>query len=291
MELNPRLMRLVGMARGFDVALATLGDVLRARQFEARLDLEAPTAAEVRLGLASRQLRLLSYLAGNPMFWKYPVAEYVLRPMVDTRILIAWLIEKDDPELYEKFKSFGAGRLKLRKLHLEDFLEAEELAGEFEDHLAYLEARVNRETLEEFQAVDLGGNFAGRSIRDMAVQSGLKRLYDLDYAPLSAEHHGEWQSLEEWDLAASEDPLHQGHLFGAFEETAEEGIAIQVVAHGFHLMADSMGEVFASLEVDVAAELAACEEALAAAVARAREEAGAEAPDPGRPTGRRDDDE
>jgi hypothetical protein len=273
MELDPRLMRLVGMARAFDVALATLGDALRAAQFEAHLDLERPSAAEVRLGLASRQLRLLSYLAGNPMFWKYPVAEYLLRPMVDTRILIAWLIEKDDPELYERFKSFGAGRLKLRKLHLEDFVEAEELTGEFEDHLAYLEARVNRETLEEFQEVNLGGNFAGRSIRDMAIEADLKRLYDLDYAPLSAEHHGEWQSLEEWDLAASGDPLHQGHLFGAFEETAEESIAIQVVAHGFYLMADSVAEVFESLEVDVVSELDACGDALTAAVAKARRDA------------------
>jgi Family of unknown function (DUF5677) len=289
MELDSRLMRLVGMARGFDVALATLGDALRAAQFEAHLDLERPSAAEVRLGLASRQLRLLSYLAGNPMFWKYPVAEYVLRPMVDTRIMIAWLIEKNDPELYEKFKSFGAGRLKLRKLHLEDFVEAEELDGEFEDHLAWLEARVNRETLEEFQEVDLGGNFAGRSIRDMAIESDLKRLYDLDYAPLSAEHHGEWQSLEEWDLAASGDPLHQGHLFGTFEETAEEGIAIQVVAHGFYLMADSVAQVFKSLEVDVVSELDACGEALTAAIARARKEAEAASEAEETPTGRGED--
>lgn len=290
MELDPRLMRLVGMARGFDVALATLGDALRAAQFEARLDLEAPTAAEVRLGLASRQLRLLSYLAGNPMFWKYPVAEYVLRPMVDTRILVAWLIERNDPELYEKFKSYGAGRLKLRKLHLEDFAEAEELTGEFEDHLAYLEARVNRETLEEFQEVDLGGNFAGRSIRDMAIEADLKRLYDLDYAPLSAELHGEWQSLEEWDLAASEDPLHQGHLFGVFEETTEEGIAIQAVAHGFYLMADSVAEVFKSLDVDVVSELDSCGDAVTAAVAKARREAEAASPS-GEPSGGQDHDE
>jgi len=175
-------MRLVQMARAFDVALAALGDTLRSAQFEARLDLEAPSAAEVRLGLASRQLRLLSYLAGNPMFWKYPVADYVLRPMVDSRILTAW-------------------------------------------------------------------------------------------SPLSAEHHGEWQPLEEWDLAPSGDPLHQRHLFGTFQETTEERVAIQVVAHGFYLMADSVAEVFKSLEVDVVSELEACEDALTAAVATARREA------------------
>lgn len=56
-------------------------------------------------------------------------------------------------------------------------------------------------------------------------------------------------------------------------------------------MADSVGEVFTSLEVDVAAELAACEEALAAAVSRAREEAGGQEPDSGEPTGRPGDDE
>ena len=275
MELTPRLKRLVLTARAFGVAVETLGDALRTRQFEAELDLEAPSSAEVRLGLASRELRLLSYIARNPMFWEYPVAEYVLRPMVDTRILLAWLIVKDDPELFEKFKRFGAGRLKLRKLHLEDFVDAEELSGEFEEHLKYLEARVNRETLEEFQAVDLGGNFAGTSIRDMAIESGLKRLYDLDYAPLSAEHHGEWQSLEEWDLAASNDPLHQGHRFGSFG-SPDEDVAIQVVAHAYYLMVDAVAEVFDSLGVDVGKELEACRDAFTAAMKRASKEAGAQ---------------
>ena len=239
------------------------------------LDLENPTSSEVRLGLASRELRLLSYLARNPMFWEYPVAEYVLRPMVDTRILVAWLISRDDSELYEKFKSFGAGRLKLRKLHLEDFVEAEELSDQFEDHLDYLEARVNSETLEEFQTVDLGSNFAGKSIRDMAREAGLKRLYDLDYAPLSAEHHGEWASLEDWDLAISDDSLHQGHRFGSFSPS-EDGVSIQVVAHAFFLMADSVEEVFNSLGSSVSPELAACEMAFTQAVRQAREEAASE---------------
>jgi hypothetical protein len=278
LELTPRLKRLLGMARAFDSAVETLADALRAKQFEAELDLEAPTAAEVRLGLASRQLRLLSYIAGNPMLWRYPVGEYFLRPLVDTRLLLAWLIAKDDPQLFEKFKSFGSGRLKLHKLHLEDFVEAEELQGEFEDYLDYLENRVNRETLEEFQAVDLGGNFSGVSIRDMAIQADLKRLYDLDYAPLSAELHGEWQSLEEWDLAVSDDPLHQGHHFGAFSSTQED-VAIQIVGHAFYLMADAVEEVFASLGVVVKPEIETCAAAFTAAIKRAREEAAAAAPE------------
>lgn len=275
MDLTPRLRRFVFLARSFGVSLEALGDALRAKQFEVALDLENPTSSEVRMGLASRELRLLSYLARNPMFWEYPVAEYVLRPMVDTRILVAWLIHKSDPKLYEKFKNFGAGRLKLRKLHLEDVVEEEELSDEFEDHLDYLEARVNGEILEEFQAIDLGSNFAGKSIRDMAKEAGLKRLYDLDYAPLSAEHHGEWSSLEDWDLAVSDDPLHQGHRFGTFS-APEEGVSIQVVAHAFYLMADAVEEVFKSLGSSVAAELAVCETAFTQAVRQAREEAASE---------------
>ncbi len=279
MELSPRLIRLVGLARAFDRAVDALAEALHAQQFEAEIDLEVPTAAEVRLGLASRELRLLSYVAGNPMLWNYPVGEYFLRPMVDTRILLAWLIEKDDPELYERFKIFGAGRLKLHKLHLEDFVEAEELQGEFEGYLDYLEGRVNRETLEEFQTVDLGSNFAGVTIREMAKQSGLKRLYDLDYAPLSAELHGEWRSLEEWDLAVSADPLHQGHHFGtfSFERT---GASIQIVGHAFYVMADAVAEVFDSLGLDIAPELEACQEAFTSAIKQAREEAAADRPSP-----------
>jgi hypothetical protein len=275
LELTPRLKRLVGMARAFDSAVEALADALRAKQFEAALDLEAPTATEVRLGLASRQLRLLSYVAGNPMLWHHPVGEYFLRPMVDTRILAAWLITKKDPELFEKFKSFGSGRLKLHKLHLEDFVEDEELEGEFEGFLDYLGKRVNSETLEEFQTVDLSGNFAGLSIRDMAIQAGLKRLYDLHYAPLSAELHGEWQSLQEWDLGVSDDPLHQSHRFGTFD-APQEGVAIQIVGHAFFLMADTLAEIFTNLGLDIGAEIETCGAAFTAAIRRAREDAEAE---------------
>lgn len=270
-------MRLVGLARTFDQAVDALADALHARQFEAEIDLEAPTAAEVRLGLASRELRLLSYVAGNPMLWDYPVGEYFLRPMVDTRIMLAWLIAKDDHELYERFKAFGAGRLKLHKLHLEDFAETEELQGEFEGYLDYLEGRVNRETLEEFQTVDLGANFAGVTIREMAIQSGQKRLYDLDYAPLSAELHGEWRSLEEWDLAVSADPLHQAHHFGtfSFERT---GASIQIVGHAFYVMADAVAEVFDSLALDISHELETCDAAFTSAIRQAREQAATDRP-------------
>ncbi|MDX6610432.1 MAG: hypothetical protein QOF85_2357 [Solirubrobacterales bacterium] len=275
MKLTPRLERLVLMARAFDSANRALADVLRTKQFEAELNLEAPTSAEVRLGLASRQLRLLSYVAGNPMLWHHPVGEYFLRPMVDTRILATWLIARNDPELFEKFKSFGAGRLKLHKLHLEDFVEDEELHGEFEGFLDYLDKRINSETLEEFQSVDLSGNFSGISIRDMAIQAGLKRLYDLHYAPLSAELHGEWQSLEEWDLGVSDDPLHQSHRFGTFD-APQEGVAIQIVGHAFFLMADTVTEIFTSLGLDIGAEIETCGVAFTAAIKRARESTEAE---------------
>jgi len=90
------------------------------------------------------------------------------------------------------------------------------------------------------QRIDLGGNFAGVNIRDMAQEAGTKRLYDLLYQPLSADVHGEWDSMLEADLVPSNDPLHRGHRFGRFT-VVDEVVTPEVVIHGFILAAETIG--------------------------------------------------
>ena len=42
------------------------------------------------------------------------------RVMADTQIVLAYLIHKNDPALYERFKRYSLGKQKLYKLHLSD---------------------------------------------------------------------------------------------------------------------------------------------------------------------------
>jgi hypothetical protein len=94
-----------------------------------------------------------------------------------------WLLARNDPELFTRFVEFGRGRLKLRKLHLEEAIDDEGEHLELGDYLDYLEALVNADVIEEMQRIDLGGKFAGVNIRDMAREGGTKRLDDLLYQP------------------------------------------------------------------------------------------------------------
>jgi hypothetical protein len=94
--------------------------------------------------------------------------------MVDTRILAAWLVWMDDPELFERYKDFGQGKLKLLKLNFEEHIgERDKVDPSHKEYVAWLEARVNEDMMEEFQTISLAANFADRSIYKMAEDVGL----------------------------------------------------------------------------------------------------------------------
>jgi hypothetical protein len=269
MELTDHQRELITLASGLRRALAELGDRLRNRQFEAEIDLLEPAVGEVKLGLASHQFRLLAAIAQNPMLWAHPHVDPFLRAMVETRILSAWLISRDDSGLYKRFVEFGQGRLKLQKLHLEDFIDSERLGDNLDEALEQLGARVNEEVLEEFQSIDLGSSFAGITRRKMAEEVGLTRLYNLDFQPLSAESHAEWDSLLEWDLARSPDPLHQGHRFGTFE-VPEDDWDLSIVGHAYSLALGTIPEIFESLGLDVTENFETCAGAISSALRAAK---------------------
>jgi hypothetical protein len=251
-------------------AIRALGDALRERQHEIDVDPSEPEPSEVRLGLASRQWRLLSYIATDPLLWNQERAAFVLRAIVDTHIVAMWLLAKDEFEMYRRFVEFGRGRLKLYKLHLEDAVEADGSLKEMEDFLEQLDSRVNEEILEEFQPINIGGNFAGISPRQMADETGLKRLFDLMYQPLSAEAHAEWDSLADHDLASSPDPLLHGHRFGLFHTRAERTHPA-TLGEAFIVATDTLREIFASLGLDISKEIGQCAETLTAALREGRE--------------------
>lgn len=225
-------------------AVRKLAGTLRDRQMQAELNLWDPTADEVRLGLASRQIRLLSELMDDPNMWMAGGAAHIVRSMIDTRITSAWLLAKDETGLYERFKDYGLGKAKLYKLHLEAFIEEHGSSEDLENLHEALDREVNAEIMEEFQQIDLGGTFSGFSIRDMAEQAKLKPVYTLSYQPLSSEAHGEWASLRRHDLDVCANPLHRFHRVGAFAESGARG-SLAFLQMAFDLTRDTVTEVFA----------------------------------------------
>ncbi len=205
---------------GFKKALAKLGNELKGLQEQAELDLHFPTKDEVKLGLASRQFRLLYRLVEDPHLWSTELGPLVVRPIIETNIVTEWLLQKDKKDLYEAYKNYGVGKRKLYMLHLEEVAKKDGMKDEdLENLLARLDAEVNVDRFEEFQEIDLGGNFAKKSIRDMANEIGKPNLYNLYYQPFSTEIHGEWGSLFNFDLDPCGNPIHRYHRLGIFEHS------------------------------------------------------------------------
>jgi hypothetical protein len=114
--------------------------------------------------------------------------------------------------MYARFKVYGRGRLKLLKLHLEEYRETlSEPSDELNAHIDYVGALVNQDLWEEYQEISIEGNFAGVDTRKMAEQVGMLTEYRLLFAPASAAVHGEWATIDQDVLVPCPNPLHRRH--------------------------------------------------------------------------------
>jgi hypothetical protein len=212
--LEPEPLMQVSEMYAVLIALRELGEQLRSIQSEQKRDPEQSSIDAVLLGFASRLFRLFYSFMERPSAWTPSVSSVHLRPIIDARLVSAWLIKKDDPSMFADYVEHGLGRLKLLKEHVEADL-GDQPDPEAKEFLDSLDRRVNLEILDWFQPVNLG-SYADVSPRDMAIEAGLKREYDLAYAPLSGEAHGDWPAIRENDTQLCEEPLHGRHRLGRF---------------------------------------------------------------------------
>lgn len=175
-------------------------------------DLYEPDRYEVLSGIVSRALRLAAAAASTPILWSGEHGSPVVRSLVESLIVLRWLVKRNEPALFSQFKEYGRGRLKLLKLHLEEYVDSlNEPAEELQQYLDYLDAEVNSEVLEEFQDISIESTFSGVNARDMAIEVGMDREYRLQFAPASSATHGEWSTLDRYVLHRCRNPLHRGH--------------------------------------------------------------------------------
>jgi hypothetical protein len=256
------LMRLSEM-NAILVALDALGDRLRLEQLAFLSDPEADEPNEVLLGLASRMYRLLYAFLDRPSAWVPDTAALHLRPLVDARILSGWLITRNDKALFEAYRSFGLGRLKLLHEHIKDDLGDDPPEGARE-MLEQFDRRVNLEREDWTQSVNLGA-FTDASQRDMAIEAGLKREYDLSYAPLSSANHGDWPAVRDVDMTLCSEPLHRVHRIGSFGPPSRT-LRHEPVFAALGLAKDGIGQVFDHYGRDVRQAFEPVEQALSIAL-------------------------
>jgi Family of unknown function (DUF5677) len=144
--------------------------------------------------------------------WTPDFGSWLLRSSVEAKIVMTWL-EHTGGDVYASFKDYGRGKLKLLKLHIEDFVDeqGDETDSAVKHYLEALTAEVNQDIWEEWQEISIDKTFSGVNARAMAVTVGLKIDYDLAFAPASGSAHGDWVALDREALTRCMNPLHRWH--------------------------------------------------------------------------------
>ncbi|GAA1294029.1 DUF5677 domain-containing protein [Saccharothrix xinjiangensis] len=177
------------------------------------LDLYAPAKHEVVSGLIARAARSVVAALLAPHLWSGEHGSGITRLLAETEILLAWL-EITGSDAYEKYQSYGRGKAKLMHIRMKELLD-----GFPADPPEYLVKAVEQQARkldgewgQEFTEVDLSATFSGTTIRQMAIDTGLKDLYDHVYQTSSAVTHGEWSPIEEYVMQRCMNPTHRWHL-------------------------------------------------------------------------------
>lgn len=129
----------------------------------------------------------------------------LLRTLVECRITLAYLILKDDPEMWVRFRKFGVGQAKLALLKLDESADPPKFLSE--ESLAMI---ANEDSSEEFVEVSLG-HWCDADLRKMADAAGVKADYDAFYGWSSAFVHGSWAAVRDASLTTCLNPLHRLH--------------------------------------------------------------------------------
>jgi hypothetical protein len=97
-----------------------------------------------------------------------PSGRHLLRSLAEVHITLAYLVTKDEPELWQTYRANGTGQAKLAFLKLVE-RERDDLPGHVD--LGVLERLANEDMWQEFVEMDFG-HWAGLTVRKMAEDAG-----------------------------------------------------------------------------------------------------------------------
>jgi hypothetical protein len=159
---------------------------------------------EVTFGIAlyAGDVATSSILLGSS---RTALSRMVLRTLVECLIVLKYLIQKDEEELWSTFQGHGMGQAKL----------VSQRSEEEERNPAYLDAKnlgqiANDDKWVELLTVDIG-NWDNSNLRQMSIDTKLKAFYDDYYTWCSSYTHGQWGAIREVSYSLCANPLHRFH--------------------------------------------------------------------------------
>lgn len=156
-------------------------------------------------GIGFYALRLLDEVVVTNLS-RGAIGRLALRTFVEAQITLAYLIMKNDHALWEAFRNYGIGQMKLSYLKARDSVEKPAFIDE-----TFLQQMANEDRWEEFSDIELS-NWAKSDLRTMSEEAEQKELYDAYYSWTSNFSHGTWGAIRESNFTICANPLHRLHL-------------------------------------------------------------------------------
>ncbi|HWK45908.1 MAG TPA: DUF5677 domain-containing protein [Stellaceae bacterium] len=144
-----------------------------------------------------------------------------MRTMVEVYLTLAFLRNRDEKALWEKYRRHGVGQAKLAFLKMLD-LEAEEVPEYIK--IEELEMLANEDVWQEYTEIELG-NWAGLDLRKMSDAAGAKDIYDKYYGWPSSYVHGQWSAVRDTVFDLCLNPLHRYHRVPAPPRETMESVS------------------------------------------------------------------
>lgn len=189
------------VADGIELARRALLDQWAGSLESSRIDAKHDAV----FGLALYAVAILGELCIGPVS-RLIAGRLLVRTLTEVRITLAFLIAQDDPALWNKYRTYGAGQAKLALLKYEEVTSAKPNLVSQDT----LEALANEDYFQEFVPIDLAG-WSGLNLLEMAKKSETKDDYDRFYGWTSAFVHGQWAAVRDSVLGTCINPLHRAH--------------------------------------------------------------------------------
>lgn len=130
-----------------------------------------------------------------------------LRTILETHISLRYLLHKDDPELWKKWRVYGAGQAKLNALRFDELMDPPKHINQ-----STIEAIAGEDLWEEFLNIELG-SWSGLDLRKISERAGVKDAYDAHYSWTSGYSHATWGPVRESCFETCGNPLHRLHRY------------------------------------------------------------------------------
>lgn len=130
-----------------------------------------------------------------------------LRTILECHISLRYLLNKDDVELWKKWRAYGAGQAKLNALRFDELMNAPKHIDQ-----STIEAIAGEDLWEEFLNIELG-SWSGLDLRKLSEKAGVKETYDAHYSWTSGYSHGTWGPIRESCYETCGNPLHRLHRY------------------------------------------------------------------------------